>query len=215
MHRFLLLASLLPLLVAIVLRKVHADRALRVAYDSELYTTAGDLARGMLAAAGNEAVDIRTRKRVWAAASVTGDGWLALPAKVAQGASAADAGMAALRVGLYLLSQRNPAAVARRQWALRFGHVFPVFTLVVCVFAMLVGKLPLLWALSILFASLGIACCAQALAVAADRQAAVLAVVLLEKKRVLHRLTEEEAVVAATRAWAWRDAVPGLVSRLM
>ena len=215
MHRLLLLFALLPLLAAIILRKLNADRVLRSARDTQLYTRGEDLARSMLAAAGHETVELRTTGQAWAGAGVTGEGWLALPARSAQGTSAADHGLVALRVGLYLMSLRNAAAVARRRWALRFGHVFPVFTLVVCVFALLVGKLPALWVLSIVMASLGLAACLQAFTVATDMQSASLATILLEKKRVLPRLSEEEAVVAATRAWAWRGIVPGLLSRLM
>lgn len=215
MHRLLLFLSLLPLLAALVLRKLNADRVLRHSRNTRLHSRAEDLAEKMLASMGQEEVEIRTTKRVWAGASVTGEGWLALPEQAADGDTAADHGRIALRVGLYLTMQRNPAAIARRRWALRFGHVFPVFTLVVCVFGLVVGRLPGLWALSIVMASLGLAACAQIFTVATDLQSAALATVMLEKKRILPRLSDEQAVVAATRAWAWHGIVPGLLSRLM
>jgi len=215
MHRLLLFLSLLPLLAAIILRKLNAERVLRGSRDTQLHIKGEDLARSMLASVGHETVELSTTKQAWAGASVTGERWLALPAESAVGSSAADHGQVALRVGLYLTSLSHPAVIARRRWALRFGHVFPVFTVVVCSFALVVGKLPALWVLSIIMASLGIAACAQVLTVVAELQSAAHAVVVLEKKRILPRLSDEEAVVAATRAWAWRGIVPGLLSRLM
>ncbi len=214
MHRLLLILSLLPLLAALVLRKLNADRILRSARETELRTTANDLARKMLDCMGHESVELKTTKRSWVGADVIGDGWLSLPTATAESTRASAHGQAALRVGLYLVSLRNPAAIARRRWALRFGHVFPIFTTLVVVFALMV-KLPALWALSIVVGSFGLAACAQVLTVVAELQAAAIACVLLEKKRTLPRLSDEEAVVAATRAWAWYAIVPGLLSRLM
>lgn len=214
MHRLLLILSLLPLLAALILRKINADRVLRLARETQLRTTANDLARKMLDCMGHESVELKTRKRAWVGADVIGDGWLSLPTATAESTRASAHGQAALRVGLYLVSLRNPAAIARRRWALRFGHVFPIFTTLVVVFALMV-KLPALWALSIVVGSFGLAACAQILTVVAELQAAAMACVLLEKKRTLPRLSDEEAVVAATRAWAWYAIVPGLLSRLM
>jgi hypothetical protein len=214
MHRLLLILSLLPLLAALILRKLNADKALRLARETRLQITAGELARKMLDSMGHEGVELKTRKRAWVGADVIGDGWLSLQTAMAESVTAHAHGRAALRVGLYLVSLRNPAAISRRRWALRFGHVFPIFTTLVVVFALMV-KLPALWALSIVVASLGLATCAQVLTVVAELQAAAMACVLLEKKRTFPRLSDEEAVVAATRAWAWYAIVPGLLSRLM
>ena len=215
MHRLLLFFALLPLLAALILRKLNADRVLRLSREIQLHMKGEDLARKMLDSMGYEKVEIKTTKRAWAGAAILGDDWLSIPAKPADGNSAADHGQAALRVGLYLTSLRNPSAIARRRWAMRFGHVFPVFTTIVCVFGLAVGRLPGLWAFSIVLASLGLAACAQIMTLTAELQSLAIATVVLEKKRTLPRLTEEEAVVAATRAWAWYSIVPGLLSRLM
>lgn len=215
MHRLLLFLSLLPLLAALILRKLNADRILRLSKKTQLRINGGELARKMLDSMGHQDVEIKTAKRIWAGAAVTGDNWICLSTTPAEGTSVADHGQAALRVGLYLTSLRNPSAVARRRWAMRFGQVFPVFTTIVCVFGLAVAKIPALWALSIVMGALGLAACAQVFTVTAELQSASLATVILEKKRTLPRLSDEEAVVAATRAWAWHGIVPGLISRLM
>jgi len=215
MHRFLLLFALLPLLAALILRKMYADRVLNRSRAVVLSTDGATLARRMLSSMDQDQTELRIIQREWAGAAGIGENWLSLTSKQAEGDSVADHGQVALRVGLYFLSMRDQAAVARRRWALRFGHAFPIFTSVVCVFALLVGKLPLLWLISVILASLGLAACAQALTLATNLQASALAAVILEKKRIYPRLSDEESVVAATRAWAWHAIVPGLISRLM
>lgn len=215
MHRLLIFLSLLPLLAALILRKLNADRVLRVSVKTQLQSNGEVLARKMLDSMEHQQVQVKTSKRAWAGAAVTGEDWLSIPQKHASGSSAADHGQAALRVGLYLTLLRDPKAIARRRWALRFGHVFPIFTVIVCVFGLAVAKLPALWALAIVMSALGLAACAQALTLTTELQAASLATVVLEKKRTLPRLSDEESVVAATRAWAWHSIVPGLLSRLM
>ena len=214
MHRLLLIFSLFPLLAALILRKINADRHLHEMRKIRLSMRADELVRKMLDSMARQDVEIKVTKRPWAGASVTGGGWLKLPASVAGGTRAADHGRAALYAGLYLLSQREPGLIARRRWAMRFGHVFPIFTTLVVFFALFV-RMPPVMGLSIILASLALATCAQFLTVIADLRAASMAAVLLEKKRILPRLSEEEAVITAARAWAWHAIVPGLLSRLM
>lgn len=214
MHRLLLIVSLLPLLAAVVLRKLNGDRVLFSFKDTRLSATAGETARKMLDSIGRESVEIKVSARRWTASADVGAGWLALPRETAGGVSARAHGRAALQVGLYLLALRDPKAVARRRWAIRFGHVFPVFTAMVVVFALVVARLAGLWGFGILMASCGLAACAQLLALTAERRAADLACVVLEKKRIFPRLSDEEAVTAVTRAWAWRSVLPGILARL-
>jgi len=215
MHRILLLFSLLSLLAAVALRKLNGDRVLHSLKDTRLKISAGDLARKMLDSVDQKKVEIKTPARRWAASADLGSKSLILTRDAADGVSARSHGQAALQVGLYLLSLRDPKAIARRQWAIRFGHVFPVFTTMVVIFALIVARLAGLWGISIVMASCGLAACAQILTLAAERQAAALAAVVLEKKRLFPRLSDEEAVVSATRACAWRSILPGILSRLV
>ncbi|BDS06438.1 hypothetical protein NT6N_14780 [Oceaniferula spumae] len=214
MHRLLLFLSLLPLLVAVILRKFNGDRVLHTIKDKRLTISAGDLARKMLDSVSQQAVEIKSPARRWVASPDLGQQWLIISPDTATGVSARSHGESAMKVGLYLLSLRDPKAIARRAWAIRFGHVFPVFTTVVMVFALVVGRVPALWALAIVMTSLALAACAQIFTLTAERQAAELACVVIEKKRTLPRLSDEEAVVAATKAWAWRSILPGILSRL-
>ena len=216
LHRLIIFSSLVVLLAAIVLRKVNADRVLRKSRKFRLTTSAEETARRMLDSIrhGDVQIEVTTRAtRVWAGADIVGKRWLRLPTEVAQGQTAHAHGQAALRVGLYLLSLRDPQALARRRWALRFGHVFPIFTCMVVAIAIFV-RMPMGWALAVVMTSLAISACAQILTVNVERQACELACVVLDKKRTFPRLSEEEAVVDATRAWSWFAILPGILARL-
>ena len=218
MHRFILPFALIPIVAAIILRKLNGDRILRSAGQQLLNHPADGTARKMLDSMGHKKVKLVHKQSLWAS---TGDATrkrVQLPeftAKKNHPALVETHGLAALRAGIFLLAQREPALVAKRDWALRFGHVFPIFTTIVVVFALVVGKLPSMLGLSIVVASLGVATCAQVLALVCERKAATLAIVVLEKKRIFPRLSEEEAVIEAVRAQAWRSIVPGFIARLM
>lgn len=215
MHRILLLFSLFALFAAVVFRKLNGDRVLHGLKDVRLNSSAGDLARKMLDSVKQERVEVKTPTRRWAAAADVGSIWLSLPRATASGVSARSHGQAALQVGLYLLSLRDPKALARRRWAIRFGHVFPIFTTMVVIFAFVVARLAGQLGFGIIMASCGLAACAQILALSAELRASALAAVVLEKKRILPRLSEEEAVIAAARAHAWRSILPGILSKLV
>jgi len=215
MHRIPLILSLITLLAAVALRKLNGDRVLHGLRDTKLNTKAEGSARKMLDSVNKEKVEVKTPARRWLASADVGKGWLILPRDVAEGVNAQSHGKAALNVGLYLLSQRDPKAIARRQWAVRFGHVFPIFATMVVIFSMLVARLGGLWGLAIILASCGLAAWAQLLALGAERQAAALAAVVIEKKRIFPRLSDEEAVIAATSAHAWRSIMPGILARLV
>ncbi len=218
MHRVILLLSIIPLLVAIILRRFNGDRILRRDGQELLTKPAEDTARRMLDAMGHENIELLQSKSPWAVLGSSSDKAVELPdytkGKRHPGTVESHA-HAALRVGVFLLSQREPTLTGKREWALRFGHVFPVFTVICVIFALAVGKLPALWGLSIIVGSLGLAACAQALTLACELRAATLASVVLEKKRIFPRLSEEELLVPAIRAQAWRAIVPGLLARLM
>lgn len=218
MHRIILLVSIIPLLAAIILRKLNGDRILRRDGQTLLTKPAEDTARRMLDSMGHEKIELQQSKSPWAVLGTPSKKAIELPdytkGKLHPGTVESHA-HAALSVGVFLLSQREPTLTGKREWALRFGHVFPVFTVIVMVFAIAVGKLPVMLCLSIIVGSLGLAACAQALTLACELRAATLAAVVLEKKRIFPRLSEEELVTTAIRAQAWRSIVPGLLSRLM
>ena len=215
MHRILIVLSILPILAVLMYRKFFADRALTDSSQKELKHDAQQLARKMLDSMHHENINVKSRNISWAGMNTLSKNVLTLPPDISNGLSAREHGKAALEVGLFLLLCRNPKVIARRQWAIRFGQVFPIFTTIVAIFALLVAKVSPSWLLSIITTSLATACCAQILTIMANLQAADLATIVLERKRIFPRLNDEEAVIKATKAWARFGIVPGLLSRLM
>ena len=215
MHRFLILFSLVPLVASLAIRKLLADRVLKVAEGKQYSYSAEATARKMLDALNHEDVVIKLTHKPLFTQSKIKEKQIIVSSKVAQDKSASAHGKAALHVGLYLVSLRNPAMIARRQWAIRFGHAFPIFTTIVVIFACVVAKLAILLALAIVLASLGIAACAQILTVLTERQAAELASIVIEKKRLFSRSGQENEVIESLKAWSWHGAVPGLLTKFL
>jgi Zn-dependent membrane protease YugP len=216
MRRFFIFISLLFLLMAIAMRKWHADRVLFKARKVRLAGTAYDFARKMLDELGHHEVVIEVTPRSfrdWAGADVFGKQTIRISEEMAKNQSAYAHGRAAILVGLYLLSLRDPKSMDRRRWAIRFGHVFPIFTTMVIVFAVVVAKMPLGWGIAGVLVSLALAAGAQMLTLQTERQAAELACVVIEKKRIFPRLSEEEDVLASVRAWSWNGLLPGILAR--
>lgn len=217
MRRLLILFSLAVVLFALVLRKVNADRVLRQSRRVKLSGTAQELARKMLDSLDYSDVKIEVTSREtapWAGMDCKAGEWLRMPSHLANAHSASSHGRAALLIGLFVLAQRDGKVISARMWALRFGHVFPIFTLIVLVFAVLMAKLFLGWALAVLLGVMALATLVQCLTLRAERQAAELAAVVLEKKRIIARQEDEDAVMAALRGWSWAGVLPGILARI-
>ncbi|NWK55001.1 zinc metallopeptidase [Verrucomicrobiaceae bacterium N1E253] len=215
MHRLFLIVSLLVMLVALVLRRVNADRLLRRAKMIRLHGSSRDMAEKMLASMGHGDVKLEMTaraNRIWAGMDVVGEHWIRIPVEKEGQENAYVHGLTALRVGLYLLSLREPRLIARRRWAIRFGHVFPIFATMVAAFVMLTGRAS--WSITIVMSSLAMAACVQVATFMVERRAAELATVVLEKKRIYPRLSDEEAVSDALRGWSWFRVLPGILARL-
>ena len=130
-------------------------------------------------------IEIKSTKRIWIGNAQVGDDWINLPADISVMSNAYAHGQATLHLGLLLLLQRDPVVIKRRNWAVRFGYVFPIFVVIILVFACAVAKLQILWAITALMLALSIASCTQLLTLMANLQAVDLASVVLEKKTPL------------------------------
>ena len=121
----------------------------------------------------------------------------------------------ALMCGEALVAWREPDLMKWRQWALRFGWAFPAFTTLVMVFAVVVGKLPAMWAITIAVAALGLASGMLIATLAVERQAAGLAARLVDEAGALPRMADGELVGRACKALAYRRVIPGSIEWLM
>jgi len=211
--RLVLLISLIPTVFAIVVRKFFCDRGLRVAGDGETSRTGRELAERLLARAGlAEKVEILEKRR---AEVKVEPARLILTKRLAEAKNVIALGEVALLCGHALVAVKNPELLKWRQWAVKFSWAFPVFTLVVLVFAVVVAKLPVVWGIAAAIGALGLGSGISLASVQIESQAAKMMASIVDESRIFPRLRESESVALACKALAFRQVVPGAIEWLM
>lgn len=212
MARLILLVSLIPVVISIVIRKFFCDRGVRTAGDAETSRTGRELAALLLEKAGiADKVELSEKRK---AEVKTEPARLILSKHLAEARNVLALGEVALLCGHAVVAVRNPELLKWRQWAVKFSWAFPVFTVVVVVFAVVVAKL-WGWALAIVMAALGLGSVMTLASLQIEIQAAQLMAALIDESRVFPRLRESEKVALACKALAYRQAVPGALEWLM
>jgi len=204
---------LIPTVFAIVVRKFFCDRGLRVAGDGETSRTGRELAERLLARAGlAEKVEILEKRR---AEVKVEPARLILTKRLAEAKNVIALGEVALLCGHALVAVKNPELLKWRQWAVKFSWAFPVFTLVVLVFAVVVAKLPVVWGIAAAIGALGLGSGISLASVQIESQAAKMMASIVDESRIFPRLRESESVALACKALAFRQVVPGAIEWLM
>lgn len=214
MSRIIILISIIPTILAIVARKMFCDRGLGKVVGVETSRTGQELAERLLEKAGVKGkVEIVQKRR--AEVKIGARAQLSLPKRLSESKSAIALGEVSLLCGHAVVATQNPDLLKWRQWAVRFSWAFPVFTLVVLVFAMVVGRMPVHWGLAVALASLGVGSLMVLLSLQVEIQASRMMATLVDEAGLLPTIRECEAVGIACRAYAYRQAVPGAVEWLM
>ena len=117
---------------------------------------------------------------------------------------------AGLLFGLALLGQSQPELLKWRDWALRFSWAFPAFTILVVIFAAVVGSF-IRWSLPAVSLAIGGGTLVSFLAAWVEWQAAGLTGQFLKKRAVVPREDDRIAISQAMRALAARRCVPGML----
>lgn len=141
--------------------------------------------------------------------------WLPSPADAAlvhrADGSAADFGRELRNKALVSWREQNPKAVKARESALRFGVAVPPLSAIVAVFAVLVGKIPVLGAIGLLLLITAIAAAFSLLSLPPELQAITEAAKRMRKDRSFPIRDDEEAVIACAVAHAWSESLPPLL----
>jgi hypothetical protein len=213
MWKPVLMLSLLPTVAAIFIRIMFCERVLARSAESVATRNGRDLARSLLRRAGAEdEVEVVERRRAGVGVNPA---QVRLSSVLAEGRDVIGLGEVALMCGEALVAAREPDLMKWRQWAVRFGWAFPAFTMLVLVFAVVVGKLPAMWAITTALAALGIASGMLLATLMVERQAAGLAARLVDESAALPRLADGEEVERVCRALAYRRVVPGAIEWLV
>jgi hypothetical protein len=96
-----------------------------------------------------------------------------------------------------------------------FSFAFPIFTLVVLIFAIVAAKLSVTLGLAIAAAALALGSGMSLASVQVEVQGAKMMATIIDQSRIFPRLKESEAVAMACKALAYRQVVPGAIEWLM
>jgi hypothetical protein len=207
--KILLLVSLLPTVIAVLVRKWLSDRTLSGCAGQITNRSGREVAEALLKAsgkAGQLTIDEKKKPSVGVEPAQ-----LHLSFELAEAKDVVSLGHVAALTGQALMAVEQPELVKWRQWVLRFGWAFPVFTFVVVLFAVVVAKVAMVWGIVIILGALGLASTLLLASVMIEVEGAKLAEGLLDRSRVLPRSDDEEAVARCCRAHAFRGVVPGAV----
>ena len=214
MAKLILLVSLVPIILSVVIRKLFCDRGVRSAGDAETSRTGRELAEILLSKAGiSDKVQIEEKRR--AEVKIGKPVRMVITKRLAESSNVVALGEVALLCGHALIATSNPDLLKWRQWAVKFSFAFPVFSLVVLVFAVVVAKIPPGLGLVFAAAALGAGSLFSLLSLQVEVQGARMMATIIDESRVFPRLRESEAVALACKSLAYRQAVPGAIEILM
>ncbi len=103
---------------------------------------------------------------------------------------------------------RDPKAAAGRESSRRFGMAVPPFSLMIAILAVFVAKIGIPMAIAIFLLATAIAAVFSYLGIAPELKAVLTASARLRATRVFPRRDDEDAVIEAANALAWKEAAP-------
>jgi uncharacterized RDD family membrane protein YckC len=104
----------------------------------------------------------------------------------------------------------DPKAAASREGARRFGKAVPPLSMMIAVFALLVGKVPFAGALAIVVAAIAVTAVLGLLSLPIELQAIAQAANRMRKQGSFPSRDDEETVIRCAIAHAWSDSPPAI-----
>ena len=130
-------------------------------------------------------------------------------------ASAAELGGALRDDALTAWRSEDPRAAGARGRSLRFGTAVPPLSVVIAVFALLVGKIPVAGALAIPVGATALAAAFGLLSLPAELRAVARAARGLRESRMIRNDEDEEAVIRCAAAHVWEATLPPVLRVLL
>ncbi|MGJ8724366.1 MAG: hypothetical protein ACSHYB_07405 [Roseibacillus sp.] len=204
MVKTLFLLGLLPVIIGIAMRKWFGERVLKKLPANETQLNAEEFLESLKEGA-KLAMEVKTAKRT----RLTDDEMI-LSREVAEEKGVVPLAEAGLLFGLALLARSQPELLKWRDWALKFSWAFPAFSILVVIFAAVVGSF-VRWALPAVSLAIGGGTLVSFLAAWVEWQAAGLTGKFLKKRAIIAREDDRIAISQAMRALAARRCVPGML----
>ncbi len=156
------------------------------------------------------------KKRTWAGIPLSRDGVALIDERYRHSTSSAEVAKQLISLGLSGLWEDHQKLIRWRIKYIKLGYILPPLTFVGCVLGTIVGRVPAMW--TIIIVGLVLAGCISFLwfSRSVEKEAAAQMASLIERTRVLPRVTEEEDLIDAIHAWTWVSVLPGIaISFLM
>jgi len=209
MRRLLILFSALPIIASLVLAHLLGWRVLNKRVNLALSL------QQILEKLRNSGVDYTVKKRVWQAMPLAKTGEAYITEKHLNSTDSQIVSAELLKVGFAEINKTHPSMVQWRCKVLKASYFLPPFTLLVGILAIAARRPVGGWSIAI-FALVLAGCCAMLwLSRGVEKEAATAVSNLLERKRTINRLSEEEALVGSIHAWTWISILPGIIVTLM
>ncbi len=213
MRRLLLLVSLLPIIAAFTTAHFLGIRSVRKT--GKLSFSMSELLEKLKSSDTEKMISFANPKMQWAGNPVSKAGEAQISEKLMDSKSTSEIAKELNKIGLALVHRTHAPMVKWRIKVIKAGYYLPPFVALIVVFGALAGRLPMMWAFIAFLGVIGGCCVMLWLSRAVAVEAAESIIFLIEKKRLLPRLREEEELVEAIRAWAWVSLIPGIVIPLM
>jgi hypothetical protein len=110
--------------------------------------------------------------------------------------------------------EREPKAAGARESSKKFGLAVPPLSGIVVILAVMVAKIPVVGAISVVLAATTLAAILGLLSIAPELQAIMRNARELREKKHFPRRDDEEAVIRCAIAHAWKDALPPILQML-
>ena len=150
------------------------------------------------------------KKRTWSGIPLSRDGVALIDEKYRLSTSCKEVSQQLINVGLSGLWKDHEKLIRWRIKYVKLGYILPPLTFVGCVLGAVVGRIPVMWCMIIIGLVLAGCICFLWFSRAVEKEAASQMTILLERTRVLHRLSEEEDLIEAIHAWTWVSILPGI-----
>jgi hypothetical protein len=161
-------------------------------------------------------VNYEFKKRTWVGIPLSRDGVALIDEKYRHSTSSAEIAKQLINLGLSGLWEDHEKLIRWRIKYIKMGYILPPLTFLGCVLGTVVGRVPAMW--TIIIVGLVLAGCISFLwfSRSVEKEAAAQMASLIERTRVLPRLSEEEDLIEAIHAWTWVSVLPGIaISFLM
>ena len=207
--KLFLMTGLVPLFGSFLARKLLSDGTVRKFGEDEVSLTGAELVERVLARGKASSVAVEIKKRPFL---VLGPERLILSPSLAESKRARDVAEAGALAGMVLMARQQAKVVGWRRWATKFGSAMPVFTALVMVFAIVIGRLSPTLSIALVSASLGVATLFLWFTQPVERAGAKAVAEMLEETTLVARRSEGEKLGELVRAMAWRRIIPGAVA---